>query len=158
MQLRDAARRDRSFESVPLALPSGKPADHRVISLFEDSRGDLWIGTISALYRRTRDGSISEYRQSAYPFRLDAKIWSDEFWRQVLEDRRGRLWAASGTGLWQLEPDGKGDYRLSPALVRRARETLAREVAPIDDMRSSARYRRLVAQNLLSEFLEKLSR
>lgn len=46
---------------------------------------------------------------------------------------------------------------LSPQLVKAARETLAGEIAPIDDMRSTARYRGLVAQNLLAEFLEKLS-
>jgi CO/xanthine dehydrogenase FAD-binding subunit len=43
--------------------------------------------------------------------------------------------------------------RVTAGLVRAAREELAREIAPIDDMRSSARYRRRVAQNLLEEFL-----
>ena len=33
----------------------------------------------------------------------------------------------------------------------------AREIAPIDDMRSTARYRRRVARNLLAEFLEVLA-
>ena len=47
--------------------------------------------------------------------------------------------------------------RISPELWRAARETLASEIAPIDDMRSTARYRRQVAQNLLVEFLEMLS-
>jgi len=42
----------------------------------------------------------------------------------------------------------------SPALVQAARESLAREIAPIDDIRSTARYRLRVAQNLLAEFLE----
>jgi CO/xanthine dehydrogenase FAD-binding subunit len=37
-----------------------------------------------------------------------------------------------------------------------AREMLGREIAPIDDMRSTARYRLHVAQNLLSEFCETL--
>jgi len=46
---------------------------------------------------------------------------------------------------------------LSAALSKAAQETLAREIAPIDDMRSSAVYRRRVARNLLAEFLEKLS-
>ena len=46
---------------------------------------------------------------------------------------------------------------VSPSLVQAARETLAREIAPIDDVRSTAYYRRLVAQNLLAEFLEKIS-
>jgi CO/xanthine dehydrogenase FAD-binding subunit len=47
--------------------------------------------------------------------------------------------------------------RLSPAILRAAQEALAREIAPIDDMRSTAHYRRRVAQNLLAEFCEALS-
>ena len=43
------------------------------------------------------------------------------------------------------------------ALLRAAQETLAREIAPIDDMRSTARYRRRIALNLLAEFCETLS-
>jgi CO/xanthine dehydrogenase FAD-binding subunit len=42
---------------------------------------------------------------------------------------------------------------VSPDLVQTARNTLAREIAPIDDIRSTARYRTRVAQNLLEEFL-----
>jgi CO/xanthine dehydrogenase FAD-binding subunit len=42
--------------------------------------------------------------------------------------------------------------RLDAATIRAAREQLAREIAPIDDMRSSAHYRLRVAQNLLEEF------
>ena len=47
--------------------------------------------------------------------------------------------------------------RLSPAVLRAAQEVLAHEIGPIDDMRSTARYRRRVAQNLLGEFIEMLS-
>jgi CO/xanthine dehydrogenase FAD-binding subunit len=47
--------------------------------------------------------------------------------------------------------------RLSSAILRVAQEVLAREIAPIDDMRSTSRYRRRVAQNLLAEFCEALS-
>lgn len=47
--------------------------------------------------------------------------------------------------------------RPSPELAREAGELLARELAPIDDMRSTARYRLRVAQNLLAEFLEMLA-
>jgi len=43
--------------------------------------------------------------------------------------------------------------RLNAETIHAARESLAREIAPIDDMRSSARYRLRVAQNLLAEFL-----
>ena len=47
--------------------------------------------------------------------------------------------------------------RISPAVARAATEKLAQEIAPIDDMRSTANYRRNVAQNLLRAFIEMLS-
>jgi CO/xanthine dehydrogenase FAD-binding subunit len=40
--------------------------------------------------------------------------------------------------------------------VTQARELIAQEIQPIDDIRSTARYRSLVTQNLLSEFLGRL--
>lgn len=46
---------------------------------------------------------------------------------------------------------------LSRPTLQAAQETLGREIAPIDDMRSTARYRRRVVQNLLAEFLEAIS-
>lgn len=45
----------------------------------------------------------------------------------------------------------------SPALLQAAQETLAREIAPINDIRSTARYRLRVGQNLLAEFCEMLT-
>jgi xanthine dehydrogenase iron-sulfur cluster and FAD-binding subunit A len=47
--------------------------------------------------------------------------------------------------------------KISPVVGRAASEKLAQEIAPIDDMRSTANYRRHVAQNLLREFVELLS-
>jgi xanthine dehydrogenase iron-sulfur cluster and FAD-binding subunit A len=47
--------------------------------------------------------------------------------------------------------------RLTPAQLHAAKEMLAREIAPIDDVRSTARYRRGVAGNLLEEFCEMLT-
>jgi CO/xanthine dehydrogenase FAD-binding subunit len=41
-----------------------------------------------------------------------------------------------------------------PATLQAAQQILAREIAPIDDIRSTARYRLRVAQNLLAEFCE----
>jgi CO/xanthine dehydrogenase FAD-binding subunit len=43
------------------------------------------------------------------------------------------------------------------AILRAAQDVLVREIAPIDDMRSTARYRRSIAQNLLAEFCDTLS-
>lgn len=42
---------------------------------------------------------------------------------------------------------------LTPAAVQQAQKILAGEIAPIDDFRSTAKYRHRVAQNLLEEFL-----
>jgi xanthine dehydrogenase iron-sulfur cluster and FAD-binding subunit A len=44
----------------------------------------------------------------------------------------------------------------APAILRAAQDLLAREIAPIDDMRSTARYRRRIAHNLLAEFCDTL--
>ncbi|MBV9403800.1 MAG: FAD binding domain-containing protein, partial [Acidobacteriaceae bacterium] len=44
--------------------------------------------------------------------------------------------------------------RLSPGTISCAREAIATEVQPINDIRSTDRYRRMVAANLLGEFLE----
>lgn len=47
--------------------------------------------------------------------------------------------------------------RVDPVLGQLARKTAAAEVRPIDDIRSTARYRAAVAGNLVAEFLENLS-
>lgn len=46
---------------------------------------------------------------------------------------------------------------VSSPVIAEAQATLLHEIAPIDDMRSTAAYRRRVAQNLLAEFLFTLS-
>ena len=46
--------------------------------------------------------------------------------------------------------------RIVPELVRLASQTAAKEIRPIDDIRSTARYRAAVAGNLVAEFLERL--
>jgi CO/xanthine dehydrogenase FAD-binding subunit len=46
--------------------------------------------------------------------------------------------------------------RVTPGLITHARELILREIRPIDDIRSTARYRSLVTQNLLGEFLGRL--
>jgi xanthine dehydrogenase iron-sulfur cluster and FAD-binding subunit A len=48
--------------------------------------------------------------------------------------------------------------KLTPETIAAAKETLAREISPIDDIRSTARYRSRVTQNLLEEFFSQLSR
>jgi CO/xanthine dehydrogenase FAD-binding subunit len=47
--------------------------------------------------------------------------------------------------------------KLERSLFESARRTVAQEIRPIDDIRSTARYRAAVAGNLVVEFLEKLA-
>jgi CO/xanthine dehydrogenase FAD-binding subunit len=47
--------------------------------------------------------------------------------------------------------------QIDPLLIDAARKTVMKEIRPIDDFRSSARYRAAVAGNLVAEFLEKLA-
>ncbi len=47
--------------------------------------------------------------------------------------------------------------KLDSFAVDEAKRTLAAEIAPIDDIRSTADYRRFVAENLLARYLEKAS-
>jgi CO/xanthine dehydrogenase FAD-binding subunit len=47
---------------------------------------------------------------------------------------------------------------VTPAVIAAVKQTLLREIAPIDDIRSTARYRLRVAHNLLEEFLSQLAK
>ena len=47
-------------------------------------------------------------------------------------------------------------HQVDPALVSMAQQRAASEIQPIDDIRSTARYRRAVAGNLVAEFLNRL--
>jgi CO/xanthine dehydrogenase FAD-binding subunit len=47
--------------------------------------------------------------------------------------------------------------KLEPSSIEAARRSVAHEIRPIDDIRSTARYRAAVAGNLVVEFLEKLA-
>jgi CO/xanthine dehydrogenase FAD-binding subunit len=50
------------------------------------------------------------------------------------------------------------DQKPDEATIKAARASLLEEIAPIDDMRSTAQYRLRVAANLLADFLRQLSR
>ena len=49
------------------------------------------------------------------------------------------------------------EKQIEPSLIAMARKTAMSEIRPIDDVRSTARYRAAVAGNLVAEFLEKLA-
>ena len=47
--------------------------------------------------------------------------------------------------------------KIAPSVIDVARKSAAKEIRPIDDIRSTARYRSAVAGNLVAEFLDKLA-
>ena len=47
--------------------------------------------------------------------------------------------------------------KIGPSLIDSARKSVVQKIRPIDDIRSTARYRAAVAGNLVAEFLEKLA-
>jgi CO/xanthine dehydrogenase FAD-binding subunit len=47
--------------------------------------------------------------------------------------------------------------KIEPSLIDAAKKSVAKEIRPIDDIRSTARFRAAVAGNLVAEFLEKLA-
>lgn len=71
---------------------------------------------------------------------------------------RVALGSVAPTGLRATETEKilRGE-RLVPSVLQAAQQAMAREIAPIDDIRSTARYRLRVAQNLLAEFCESLA-
>jgi CO/xanthine dehydrogenase FAD-binding subunit len=76
---------------------------------------------------------------------------------EVVEDVRLAMGSVSPVPLrlTQTERMIKGK-RIDPQHVEMAKQAAAAEVRPIDDMRSTARYRAAVAGNLVAEFLEQL--
>jgi CO/xanthine dehydrogenase FAD-binding subunit len=46
--------------------------------------------------------------------------------------------------------------KAEPALVRLAKQTVAQQIRPVSDIRSTAQYRAAVAANLVEEFVEEL--
>jgi len=75
-----------------------------------------------------------------------------------IEDVRIGLGSVAPTVLRATETEKllRGE-ELTATVVRAAQQALAREIAPIDDMRSTARYRLRVAQNLLAEFCQSIA-
>jgi len=53
--------------------------------------------------------------------------------------------------------DRLGGQEIDQALIASGKEALAREIAPIDDIRSTKNYRLRISQNLLADFLEDIA-
>ena len=80
--------------------------DNWVITLFEDSRKQLWIGTEQGLHRLDREnGKIRRV-----PLRKDGKVIVDPV-HAIKEDAERNLWIVTMTGgLYRLTTDGKNEW------------------------------------------------
>ena len=75
----------------------------------------------------------------------------------ILEDVRIALGSVAPIPLRLAETERAIRGRvLGPEMTQLARKTVAAEIRPIDDIRSTARYRASIASNLVAEFLGKL--
>jgi ligand-binding sensor domain-containing protein len=77
---------------------------NRILSLYEDHGGNLWIGTEDAGVARFRDGA-------AVSFTSREGLPSD-FVRSIQEDRHGGLWVNTSSGVARLEGERFVAYRV----------------------------------------------
>ena len=79
-------------------MPEGKTLPGgRILSLYEDNEGSIWVGANGGLFR-LREALFTSYGLS--------DGLSGDYVRSVLEDRRGRIWIGSAQGLDRMDPDG----------------------------------------------------
>lgn len=130
---RSALRPDELLHSVTIPIPT--PAHHHFIRKVGTRNAQAISKTALAAVALIQNQTLTEIRLAA----------------ASLADRPLRLYATEAA-LTQasLAP---ADF---PDTLRRARAALATEANPIDDIRSTARYRSAVAANLLEQFLRTL--
>ena len=122
-----------------------------------DLRADELIARI--LLPRGRDGWRSYYRKvGTRRAQAISKVCFAGALRLsmsgAIEDTRIALGSVAPTVIRATRCEGAlRGRRLDAATITSAREILADEIAPIDDIRSTSHYRRTVALNLLEEFL-----
>ncbi|WP_083343855.1 ligand-binding sensor domain-containing protein [Terriglobus roseus] len=87
------------FSPVPLPFQalSSKEGEHGAGCFYEDSHGNLWIGTSVALYRIDPSGNRTEFAGVNVGTPLDVL--------SIVEDHTGFIWAGtSNNGLFRLDP------------------------------------------------------
>jgi signal transduction histidine kinase/ligand-binding sensor domain-containing protein len=85
-----------SLEKVDAGLPAGHSMIGAIRSLVIDRNGSAWIGTgESGLFRRQSNGTVDRFGGAALIYAL-------------MMDRRGRIWAAIGAGIYVFEPTAGG--------------------------------------------------
>ena len=108
------------FWKVAVATFSGEPAlsDGRVSAVLADVDGSVWLATPTGLYRR-KDGEMTVYRGQARMGEMPVRATAQSTAREIIvaglppdtsgslyQDRRGRVWLGSPSGLGYLQ-DGR---------------------------------------------------
>lgn len=90
-----------TFQKIPVNDENGIQFPTRILSLFEDSRGNIWVGSkgLGLLNRQTYRYSFIHDRTAK------ADILADYDIRDFFEDQHGHIWIASeGAGLFVYDP------------------------------------------------------
>lgn len=74
-----------------------------VYALFVDAAGRLWIGTETSLYVVKKSGAEPLKVLEGHDFRPQWQLAEGVF--SIVEDRRGRIYAATSDGLWRIQSD-----------------------------------------------------
>ena len=91
-----------ALRAVDLGMPSENAFSTYVEHLLEDRSGSLWVASVSGLYRRRLDGSVTRYNPRLHVFGVH--------FQHLFEDRDGRLWASTRyCGLLILDVSGDRD-------------------------------------------------
>lgn len=95
----------------PVEYAPGIPNDGSILTMFEDSDGSMWSGTMSALLKSgPTAGAARMFRHDPD----DPASLGDGYVRAVLRDRDGTLWVGvGGGGLNRLRSDGRSFERLT---------------------------------------------
>ncbi|WP_217695367.1 two-component regulator propeller domain-containing protein [Belliella pelovolcani] len=95
---------DNSFKKLDQSALQNPLFDTDIFSIFKDSKGNKWFGTISGVYRMASG-------ENEMKFFKDLSI---SFYYDIIEDHAGNIWFATiNNGLFRLSPiDGKIDHFL----------------------------------------------
>ncbi len=99
---------------------------HLVVNLiYEDSRGELWLGTSAGLFRYNREtDSLWHYPHNPH----DANSLNSNAINTIAEDRSGEMWIGTGGGgvfRWERDTPRFTRYRIMP---RPGNDTIARKI------------------------------
>jgi ligand-binding sensor domain-containing protein/two-component sensor histidine kinase len=88
-----------------VVVPADDDQARAVNVLYEDRSGTIWCGTMKHLYRLQRFDN--RFNLLALDMGTDGGHPKEVFVYDLLEDRRGFLWIAAASGLFQRWPDGR---------------------------------------------------